>query len=139
MRLRTPGRIGMRSRACRREFGDDRVGQSGGLAAEDQDVAGRELRVVERARARGGQREPAARAAASSAARHAAPIAVHGDARVLVVVEPGALQLAIVHPEPQRLDQVQFGGRIGGEADHVAGVRRDFGMDEDDGEHRTER
>jgi hypothetical protein len=31
--------------------------------------------------------------------------------RVLVIVEPGALQLPIVHPEAERLDEVQFGGR----------------------------
>ena len=32
---------------------------------------------------------------------------------------------------------MQVGGRVGGEADDVAGVRRNFRVDEDDGEHRS--
>ena len=41
----------------RRKLGDDRVRQPGGLAAEDKNIPGHELRVVKRARAGGRQRE----------------------------------------------------------------------------------
>ncbi len=54
----------------------------------------------------------------------------------LVVVEPGALELAVIHGEAERLDQVQARAGVRREADHVAGVRRDLGMDEDDVEHQ---
>ena len=57
------------------------------------------------------------------------------DARVLVIVEPRAFQLTVVHSEAQRLDEMEVGGRIGGEPDHVAGIGRDFRMDENDGKH----
>ena len=54
---------------------------------------------------------------------------------VLVVIEPGALQLPIVHREAERLDEMQPRARIGGEADDVAGVRWNLRMDEDDLKH----
>jgi hypothetical protein len=54
---------------------------------------------------------------------------------VLVVVEAGAPQVAVVHREAQRLDQVQGAAGVGREADHVAGVGRDLGRDEHDVEH----
>ncbi len=60
-------------------------------------------------------------------------------ARVLVVIEPGALQLAVIHPEAQRFDEIELSGRVRGEPDHVAGIRRNFGVDENDGEHWVER
>jgi hypothetical protein len=60
---------------------------------------------------------------------------VHDDARVLVVIETGTAQVAVVHPEAQRLDEVQVGCRVRRQPDHVAGVGRYLGMDEDDGEH----
>ena len=60
---------------------------------------------------------------------------MHDQARVLVVVEAGALQFAIVEPEAQRLDQMQLGAGIGGKPDHVAGIGRNLRMDENDGDH----
>ena len=58
-----------------------------------------------------------------------------GDARIFVIIEAGTAQVAIVHPEAQRLDEMQVGCRVGRQPDHVAGVGRDLGVDEDDGEH----
>ena len=60
---------------------------------------------------------------------------MHGDSRVFVVIEARAAQLAVVHAEAEGFDEMQSGPRIRRQADHVAGVRRDFGVDEDDGEH----
>ena len=99
----------------------------------------REARVVERARAARGEREPAARRRRVERRAARGEIAMNAHARVLVIVEAGALQFAVVHPETERLDEVQLRRGIGGEPDHVAGVRRDFGVDEDDGEHGPER
>ena len=135
MRLRTPGRIGMASRWSGREFGDDGRRQPRGFAAEDEHVAGRELRVVQRARGLGRQCEIAARPGALQDGAAGRPIAVDRDARVLVIVETGALQVAVVHPETERLDQMQVRRRVRGQADHVAGVGRNFRMDQHDGEH----
>src|SRR5882724_4611994 len=56
-------------------------------------------------------------------------------ARVLVVIQTGPAQLLVFHREPQRLDQVQRATRVGRQTDHVAGVGRDFGMNENDVEH----
>jgi hypothetical protein len=53
-----------------------------------------------------------------------------------VVVEAGALELAVAEREPERLDQVQLGAGVRREPDHVARVGRDLGMDEHDREHR---
>ena len=61
---------------------------------------------------------------------------MHANARELVIVESRAFELAVVHPEAERLDQVQQGGRVGGEPDDVAGVGRNFRVHEDDGEFR---
>ncbi len=64
---------------------------------------------------------------------------MHDDARVFVVVETRALQLAIVHPEAERLDQVKLGRGVRGEPDHVARVGRNLRMHEHDGKWRRRR
>jgi hypothetical protein len=52
-----------------------------------------------------------------------------------VVIQPGAAQQPVFHVEAQRLDQVQGAAGVGRQADHVAGVGRDLGVDEHDAEH----
>ena len=47
----------------------------------------------------------------------------------------GALELLVVHRKAERFDQVQRAAGVGREPDHVAGVGRDLGVDEDDVEH----
>ena len=49
-----------------------------------------------------------------------------------MVVQPRALELAVVHAEAQRLDQVQPAAGVGAQPDHVAGVGRDLGLVEND-------
>ena len=66
----------MRRRCVGREFVDDRLRQAGRLAAEHQHIARHESRVVERARAAGGQREIAARAVRVQRCAAGRPIAV---------------------------------------------------------------
>ena len=55
--------------------------------------------------------------------------AVVEDARELVIVETGPPQRAVFPAEAERLDQVQFGAGVGAQADHVARVGRDFGLE----------
>ncbi len=55
--------------------------------------------------------------------------------RILVVVQPGAAHVAVFHAKAQGLDQMQGAACVGTQADDVAGVGRDFGVDEDDVEH----
>ena len=55
---------------------------------------------------------------------------------MLVVVQPRALQQAVLHREAERLHEVQRAAGVRRQADHVARVRRDLGLDEDDVEHR---
>ena len=50
---------------------------------------------------------------------------------------PGAAQRLFLERKPQRLDQMEPGARSEAEAGDVAGVRRNFGFDQDDMEHRT--
>src|SRR5207249_11568815 len=57
---------------------------------------------------------------------------LHHDARVFVVIEPGALQLFVVEGEAERAHEVQARAGVRREPDDVAGVRRDFGLDQDD-------
>ena len=57
---------------------------------------------------------------------------MHDDSRVLVVVEPRSFELAIVHPESQRFDQVQIGCGVRGETNHVARVGRNLRVHEHD-------
>ena len=71
-----------------------------------------------------------------SVPRQASRLCVRMHPRHLVVVEPGPLHARIVQPEPERPHEVQRRAGIGAEPDDVAGVRRDFGLEEDDVEHR---
>ena len=57
--------------------------------------------------------------------------------RVLVVVEPGALQELVFHREAERLDEVQPRPGVRGEPDHVARVGRNLGMNKNDVEHQA--
>src|SRR5262249_16947251 len=55
----------------------------------------------------------------------------------LVVVEPGALEAAVVHGKAERLDEVEPTAGVRREPDDVAGIRRDLRLDEDDVEHQA--
>ena len=61
---------------------------------------------------------------------------MHLQRGVLVVVQPGALELLVLQGEAQRRDQVQPRPGVGAQADDVAGVGRNFGLEQDDVEHR---
>ena len=54
-----------------------------------------------------------------------------------MVVEPGALQVAIVHAKAERLDKMEIGRGVGGEPDHVARIAGNLRMDEDHRETRS--
>lgn len=52
-----------------------------------------------------------------------------------MIVQASPTQPTVVEGEAQRLDQVQTGASVRAETNHVAGVRRNFGLVEDDVEH----
>src|SRR5437762_2084059 len=54
---------------------------------------------------------------------------------IFVIVEPRASELTIVQLESQRFDEMKLGTGVGGEADDVAGIRWDIGMNQYYGEH----
>jgi len=57
------------------------------------------------------------------------------DARELMVIEPGAPHFRRIQVESQRPDQMQRRADIGAQPDDVAGIRRNFGLIEDQVEH----
>ena len=136
------------------------VGQAGGLAAKDQAVAGQEAMVVGAFMAAGaqavqtaGEGDEACVAVGWLAGRglrvgagcrdhggpHAVqkgcPVLVHGHGREVMIIQPCAAHLGVVDGKAQRFDEVQGAARVGAQADDVAGVGRDFGLDKDDVEH----
>jgi hypothetical protein len=50
---------------------------------------------------------------------------------MLPVIHAGAFKLGVVEPEPEGFDQMKGGLRGGAEAGDVAGVRGNFGFDQD--------
>ena len=55
--------------------------------------------------------------------------------RVLVVVQAGTAHLLVAQVKTQGLDQMQLTARVGRQADHVAGVGRNFRLNQDDVKH----
>src|SRR5262249_14411163 len=83
----------------------------------------------------GGRRDPPPRAGRIERGAARPPVAMRDQARELVIVQPGAPELAVFEPESERLDQMQLGARVRREADHGAGVGWDLGVDENDRDH----
>ena len=136
------------------------VGQAGGLAAKDQAVAGQEAMVVGAFVAAGAQAVQAAGEGDLScvavgrlagrgllsgggscdhgslhAVQKGCPVLVHGHGREFMIIQPCAAHLGVVDGKTQRFDEVQGAAGVGAQADDVAGVGRDFGLDKDDVEH----
>ena len=55
--------------------------------------------------------------------------------RVFVIVQPGAAQALVIQLETQWLDQVQLAAGVGTQADDVAGIGRDFRLEQHDMKH----
>src|SRR5438094_10147499 len=66
------------------------------------------------------------------------PARVNAHVGKLVIVEARALQLPIREREPERLHEMQARSGIGAQPDHVARVRGNLGVDEDDVDHRVQ-
>ena len=136
------------------------VGQAGGFAAKDQAVAGQEVMVVGALVAAGAQTVKAAREGSGScvaveelagrglrvragccghgslhAVQKGCPVLVHGHGREFMIIQPCAAHFCVVDGKAQRFDEVQGAAGVGAQADDVAGVGRDFGLDKDDVEH----
>lgn len=136
------------------------VGQAGGFTAKDQAVAGQETMVVGALVAAGAQAVQAAgegdlsrvavgrlaggdlRVGAGCcglgslhAVQKGCPVLVHGHGREFMIIQPRTAHLGVVDGKAQRFDEVQGAAGVGAQADDVAGVGRDFGLDKDDVEH----
>ena len=62
---------------------------------------------------------------------------MHGDPGQVVIIQPRAGQLLVRQIEAQRLDQVQSATGVGRKTNDVAGVGGNFGLVENDLEHRN--
>ncbi len=60
---------------------------------------------------------------------------MHFDGREIVIVEPGSLQALVVQAESQRFHQVQRRAGVRAQADHIARIRRNLGLEQHDVEH----
>ncbi len=108
--------------------------QAARLGAEHEPVAGLQgQRVHQPAALRGERKHALGRRRAG--VQQGLPVGMAAHVGPLVVVQPGAAHQAVFHRKPQRLHQVQGAAGVGSQADHVAGVGRNLGFDQDDVEH----
>ena len=63
------------------------------------------------------------------------PVRMARDAGVFMIIQSGTAAVFVAQIEAQRLDQMQFGARIGAHADDVARIGRDFWLIQDNGKH----
>ena len=56
------------------------------------------------------------------------PIGVAFDAGVFVVIQASASHLLVFHGKAQRFNQMEFATGVGGQANHIARVRWNFGL-----------
>ena len=111
------------------------VGQSSRLGAEQQDVAGLVGDVGVRRRGRRGE---GVDVAVAERLKRGIQAWVDGDDREVVIVEPGPPQLGVGEVEPERLDQVEFRARPGGQPDRVPRVAGDGRLVKEDPKHVPE-
>lgn len=109
---------------------EERLGEAGGFAAEDEIVVGRELDVAVAGGAVGFDK-PKARAGGEGA-REVGPVLPAFPIDVLPIIHPGAFELLVVELKSKRLNQMQRGAGRGAEAGDVAGVGRNFGFEQND-------
>ena len=63
------------------------------------------------------------------------PVCMPFELCVLVIIQPRAAHVFVVHGKAQRLNQMQHAACVGGQADHVAGIRWDFRLDQNNVKH----
>ena len=111
-------------------------GQAAGFRAKHKPIAGLKGHVVRGARALGGHGKHAG-GVWLGVVQKRGPVGVAQHGRVLVVVQARAAHVLVFHREAQRLNQMQGATGVGRQADDVARVGRNFGVDEDDVEHAS--
>ncbi len=107
-------------------------GQAPGFRPEQQHVPVLKPYLAGRRAALGGQRELARGGVVPA---EAGVVRVHGDVGVFTVVQPGAAQAPLIQLETERLDQMQGGAGVGGQAHDVAGVGRYFRLEQSNIQH----
>ena len=109
-------------------------GQTAGLRSKHKPIAGLKCHVVRGAGAFGGHGKHAG-GVGFGIVQKRGPVGVAQHGRVLVVVQARAAHVLVFHREAQRFDQMQGATGVGRQADDIARVGWDFGVDEDDVEH----
>jgi hypothetical protein len=75
----------------------------------------------------------------SREARQASPpVGVHAQVRVFMVVESRPAHLGIIEREAERMHEMQLSAGIRAQPNHITRVRRNFGMNEDNGDHEQQ-
>ncbi len=64
---------------------------------------------------------------------------MHAHVGVFVIVEPRAAQLLVRQVKAERPNQMQTCAGIGAQTNDIAGIRRNFRLDQNDVEHRLSR
>jgi len=114
-----------------------RIGQAAGFGAEDKTIARLEAHGADQPTAARGESEQAL-GARLQRLHQRVPTGVRLQRGVFVIVEPGAAELFVIQRKTQRFNQVQGAAGIGAQADDVAGVGRNFGLDKNDVEHGSQ-
>jgi len=111
--------------------------QVGRLTTENQHVAGAKTSAGDMRATLGSQRKPLrARRQLHQLSAAARPVAMHADRGEFGIVHARTPQPVLAELEAERLYQMQPSAGVGAEPDDVAGVRRDFRVNQDDLEHR---
>jgi hypothetical protein len=111
-----------------RKVAAHRFRQAPGFRTKHQPVARLKGRAINLPGALGGEREHALRLGLLRSQK-VCPAGVPVQRGVLMVIQPGAAHVLVVHGEAQGLYQVQRAAGVGGQADDVARVGGDFGFD----------
>lgn len=109
--------------------GEQVVGKTFGFAPEDEGIAGTVSGLGVGAGTAGAVKE---KTGGSEGLKASGPRGMDLHLDGIPVVEPGAAELGVGDFESQRFDKMETGAGGGAEAGDVAGVGRDFRVDEDD-------
>ena len=111
-----------------------RRGQATGFGAKQERVARAEGDLVKPAFPVRGKAKQPRRAEAGQAG---VKVRVTEHRGKFVVIQAGSAEANVVQLKAKRLDQVQLAAGIGTQANDVASVGRDFGLEQDDMAHRA--
>lgn len=126
------GAHGERKKPIWRKFCQDVRRQSPCFRPKDKHIAGQEgygVITLFCLAAQGKKASPGESGAAGL------PIGMRFYVGIFVIIQSGAAQLPVFQGKAKRLNQMQFAAGIGGKANDIAGVGRNFRLEKDNGKH----